>query len=443
MDENNRLNRLKRKTKDRRSKRKDLGLENRKRVLDKRSAMDNIKKERKGRKKKIKNKKYLGKSNMVLRGAFCKEKKKEKCPLSSGLDLTNIEKKETEGCVRERSEKLGDKRLGKKLRFRGNKIIVRESEDIKKAVSKKGSKCENVVSIKEEAEYLLETQDIGSELSEDDDVIFVEEVVNNPKSKCPVIVKQEQNIEVEEGINEFEDDLLLQVANETGGIESGDKDSSLDRMAVLKFERNSRKFRSTGVKSKSRIGVGKNVKINSLFFEKHPYFDDSALMCSAHDIEKFVTINGLQYMRDKVAPWFTTAQPICKVERRYWTYEAGDGVEWVSRSRVQHKFFFRKGAPIDENDRCVICCKYLLSEYHQYMPVFKFSPDPDVNQLMDWKESEHKACAMHFYSSKSKFIPGRSPYNWGDDSVKFSRVDEIPELQDLSFDVDESIPEEY
>ena len=70
MDENNRLNRLKRKTKDRRSKRKDLGLENRKRVLDKRSAMDNIKKERK---KKIKNKKYLGKSNMVLRGAFCKE----------------------------------------------------------------------------------------------------------------------------------------------------------------------------------------------------------------------------------------------------------------------------------------------------------------------------------------------------------------------------------
>ena len=300
-----------------------------------------------------------------------------------------------------------------------------------------------VVLKKEETGNLFDNEGFENEISnEDDDVIFIEEVINNPESKFPVNVKLEPDMEVN-SLNDLEDDLLLQVSNETESIDIGKNGGSSDRMDVLKFVRPQRKMRSTGVKSRSRVGDSKNGKINPLFFEKHPYFDDSALMCSAQDIEKFIGMNGLQYMRDKIAPWFTTAQPICKVERRYWTYVVGNGIEWVSRARVQHKFFFRRGAPIDENDKCVICEKYLLCEYHQYMHVFMYSPDPDVDQLWLWMESELKACAMHFYSSKAKFIPGRSPYNWEGNSVNSSRSDEVPELHGENFEVDETIPDEY
>ena len=120
MDEDCRSNNLKRITNDRRRKGKNRVLENENQFLDKKTVIDGI---QRGRKRKIKNKKNFGKSNMVLRGASCRVR--EKCPLSREIDFMDTKsgrkKKQFESGVKDYFVKFCEKRSSMRPRFGRNK----------------------------------------------------------------------------------------------------------------------------------------------------------------------------------------------------------------------------------------------------------------------------------------------------------------------------------
>ena len=438
---------------------------------------------RRRRKLKSRAKRPVVRGHMVLRGDVCRSREK-KCPLS------DVEGK-CEGRKVEIKRKKRNKIVVKDVMIPVGKNYIQHFDGSNVAVKTDG-KRKKMKAAMEERDDLDISDESSTSSEEDDDVVFLEEVINNPNSKCPVSVKVEaQDVEgnkfldiknhaskfpisVKEEVLDREeaqsegcidfvgddwdstlsnlDNVGLDVSSERNGALDVSDDGSASYVGdenvskglnVFRYQKGERKMRSTGVKSNARVCSRENKKISPLFWEKHPYFDPSAVMCSALELEKFVKMHRLEYMRNDIAPWYTTAQPYSKVERRYWTYVAEEGVEWVSRARAQHKFFFNKNAPMDESDKCVICHKYLICEYHQFVPVFRYEEGPSVNRLWEWKESTEKACLMHFYSSKAKMVPGRSPYNWDEGKLADIEMDEEISCNEKEGEVDDTFPDEY
>ena len=219
--------------------------------------------------------------------------------------------------------------------------------------------------------------------------------------------------------------------------------SPLDK---LKFQPNKlNKPRFTGVKSHATVDMIVNEDIDPSFWKKHPYLDPTAPMCSPQELKDFVEIHELQHLKEEIAPWFTTAKPIDATDKRYWTHTSENGTEHVSRTRAMNKFFFNKGDPLEEKDKCVICSKYLISEYHQYMLVYQHTPNPNKSTLWKWKNSQMKACYLHFHNSKSSFIEGRSPYKYNK-TDHFTSLHPSNNLDDPIIeldDTDKGFPDEY
>ena len=177
-----------------------------------------------------------------------------------------------------------------------------------------------------------------------------------------------------------------------------------------------------------------NKDIDPQFWIKHPYFDKSAAMLSPPELDQYLIHHNLQQYSAKICPWFTTAQPINKFKRKFWSITDDNGTVYVSRSRSCTKPFYFREPGLSKDDQCRICSKYLISEYHQFMFIFPYSPNPTKSTLWDWQESKLKACYMHFHSSKAFFVDGRNPNKWTEDDGK---------EDEPTYQADIEIPDEY
>ena len=172
--------------------------------------------------------------------------------------------------------------------------------------------------------------------------------------------------------------------------------------------------RYTGTHSHSSLDWSRNADVPLIFWTKHDWADKTAIMLSPYEFYDWVSKKQLEHLVKDIAPWITTAWPVNIIDRRYWTYHHDDGTTFVSRTCAQSKQFFLKGKPIDPLDKCVICLKLLVSEYHIFMPVYEYQDSPSKSLIWEWQDSRLKACYIHFHDEiKSEFIPGRNPNSLG------------------------------
>ena len=212
------------------------------------------------------------------------------------------------------------------------------------------------------------------------------------------------------------------------------------------FEGYERKSRSTGIVSHHSLDWSKNSNVPEEFWIKYSWADKTKDMCDATELDEYIVVNKLEYAAKDIAPWICTAWPIDLYERRYFSFNCENGDIWVSRTLAQSKNFFLKGKPLDPFDRCVICQKYLVSEYHVFMPVFKFEEGAPKTLIWKWQNSREKACFIHFESSKSEMILGRNPHKMnpkgGSRHSKFhDDLFSMPQLQVKQTDF--KLPDEY
>ena len=172
---------------------------------------------------------------------------------------------------------------------------------------------------------------------------------------------------------------------------------------------NPKRYRYTGTKTPESLDSSRNKGVPADFWLKHAWADSSGRMCDPNELLAWVRKENLEYLFNDIAPWFTTAMPINIYDRRYWSYNHDDGTTWISRTCAQTKRFYLKGKPVDTGDRCVICYKLLLTEYHVFMPVYMYEENPTKMLIWEWQDSNEKACYMHFHSSKCEYIEGRNP----------------------------------
>ena len=143
-----------------------------------------------------------------------------------------------------------------------------------------------------------------------------------------------------------------------------------------------------------------------------------------------------------------TAWPINLYDRRYWSYHHKDGTVWVSRTLAQSKRFVLRGKQVDPLDRCVICNKLLVSEYHVFMPVYLYQDNPPKALIWKWRNSREKACYIHFQSSRSEKIPGRNPHQFGKEtsnqggSRQFNVGERLPVVPKVR-QIDVKIPDDF
>ena len=167
--------------------------------------------------------------------------------------------------------------------------------------------------------------------------------------------------------------------------------------------------RSTGIQSHASLDWSKNPNVPEDFWIKHTWADKTNTMCDPSELDEYISSHNLEHIADEIAYWFCTAWPINLYDRRYWSYKHDDGTVWVSRTLAQSKNFVLRGKPVDPLDRCVICMKLLVTEYHVYMPVFQFQENPPKALIWKWQNSREKACYIHFQSSKCEWVPNRNP----------------------------------
>ena len=175
----------------------------------------------------------------------------------------------------------------------------------------------------------------------------------------------------------------------SSGTSSSDVTSRMRNLSNYTEEPRSKRF--TGTHSHSSLDWSRNPGVPDDFWEKHTWADKTNHMCDPKEMDYWITKEKLEHVYDEIAPWFTTAWPINLFDRRYWTYHHTDGTTWVSRTLAQSKNFYLRGKPMDPCDRCVICYKLLLSEYHVYMPVYMFEENPSKVQVWQWQDSRDKA----------------------------------------------------
>ena len=98
-------------------------------------------------------------------------------------------------------------------------------------------------------------------------------------------------------------------------------------------------------------------------------------------------------------------------------------------------------------DKCVICLKFLISEYHIFMPVYEYEKNPSKSQVWEWQDSRLKACYMHFqHKEKAEFIPGRNPNSLGrrqKNSRNYDDEHQAATEQTRVSQIDLEVPDDY
>ena len=165
-------------------------------------------------------------------------------------------------------------------------------------------------------------------------------------------------------------------------------------------------------------------------------------MCNSKEMLEYISSHKLEHVARDIAPWLCTAWPVDLYGRRYWSFTCENGDVWVSRTLAQSKQFFLQGKPLDSFDQCVICQKYLVSEYHVFMPVFLWEENPPKTLIWKWQNSRTKACFLHFMSSKCKMVLGRNPNKLTKKNSKF-QDQQLSNSQAPIKQLDFSVPDEY
>ena len=243
---------------------------------------------------------------------------------------------------------------------------------------------------------------------------------------------------------EDNDNTNFNGAEDGEGNSSGDKTSKMQ--TLNNYQNYERISRSTGMKSHHSLDWSKNSNVPDEFWHNFPWADKTKDMCDGKELDEYIVINKLEHVAKEIAPWICTAWPIDLYEIRYYSYTDDNKDTWVSRTLAQSKKFFLKGKPLDPFDKCVICQKYLVSEYHVYMPVFLFHENAPKTQVWKWQNSREKACFMHFESSRSEKTLERNPHKMiSKGGSRFSKFhDDLEPLPQLQFkQSDFKIPNEY